>query len=63
MRPGRHPVLSYPKLRLIDAWFSQNKRNKSPPAKTMAIDLGISIKTLADAARRRRGYADCPLTR
>lgn len=59
MKTGRRPALTYPKLRQIDAWFSQGVRNKKPPAKTLAAQLGVSIGTIYDAAQRRNGYRDC----
>jgi hypothetical protein len=58
MKGGRYPKLTYPQLRVIDAWFSQGVRNKSPPAKTLAAQIGCSLTTLYDAAGRRGAYRD-----
>jgi hypothetical protein len=61
MKPGRLPSLSYPKLRIIDLWFSQPGRKKKPPMKVIAARVGVSVRTIHDAARRRNGYTDCPI--
>jgi hypothetical protein len=53
---GRHPKLTYSKLRIVDEWY----RSGSVPMKTIAGRLGISANTLRDAALRRRAYKDCP---
>jgi hypothetical protein len=55
---GRRQVVTYPKLRLIDAWYAQFQRNKSPGAKVIAAQLGISLTTLYNAAARRGSYRE-----
>ena len=47
-------------LRLIDRWFAQPSRNKTPPAKVLAYTLGISLSTLYNAASRRDRYVGIP---
>jgi hypothetical protein len=54
---GRRHVVTYPTLRLIDRWFAQGVRNKTPPSKVFAHRLKISISTLYNAASRRDAYA------
>lgn len=51
---GRHAKLTFPQLRRIDSWFSERKWS----AMVMCRMLGISIKTLYDAANRRGGYKE-----
>lgn len=59
MKAGRHPKLTYPKLRRIDAWYAERIKFKEP-MKTIAGELGISINTLMAAAKRIRGYEGIP---
>ncbi len=58
---GRPHKLSYPKIRRIDAWRAQPTRNKSPPWKVMAYQIGVSLRTLYNVTLRRGGYAKVPL--
>jgi hypothetical protein len=57
---GRRQLVTLPKLRTIDRWYAQSTRNKSPPAKVLAHQLGLSISTIYNAASRRGAYAGVP---
>jgi hypothetical protein len=58
---SRRPhALTYPKIRLIDAWRAQGVRFKNPSYKIMAHRLGVSIRTLKNAVSRTYGYACVP---
>jgi hypothetical protein len=57
---GRPHALTYPKIRVIDEWWRQGVRNKTPSRKVLAARLGISLQTLTSAAKRRYAYAKVP---
>jgi hypothetical protein len=57
---GRPHKLTYPQIRRIDAWRAQPRRNKTPPWKTMAHSMGVSVRTLYNVVSRRYGYAKVP---
>ena len=60
MTGGRPHKLTYPKLRLIDAWWAQGGRMKRPGRKVMAARFGVCIRTLENAAKRKYAYSGVP---
>lgn len=56
---GRFPKLTYPQLRMLDAWYAKPGHYKDPPWKVMMRNLGVSRRTLEDAVHRRGGYVEC----
>lgn len=52
---GRRPKLSYGALRRVDAWW----RRRSWSVTVMARMLGVSRRTVYDAAYRRNAYREC----
>jgi hypothetical protein len=57
---GRPHALTYSKIRRIDVWRAQPTRNKTPPWKVMAHQMGVSLRTLYNVTHRRDGYAKVP---
>jgi hypothetical protein len=58
-KPGRRRIATHEMIAIIDEWMrkAEGRRNKKPPAKTLAGKLGISEKTVMDVAHRARAYA------
>jgi hypothetical protein len=54
MKRGARPVLTYPKIRRIDA-------AKRGHLKRLAGEFGVSISTIYAARNRRNAYRDCAL--
>ena len=53
---GRPHALTYPKLRAIDKWYVHGTRMQKPSWKVMAHQMGVSLRTLKNAAWRKAAY-------